>query len=76
MTMSSYNLSSPNSIQTPCDLTNLDAWVTQEAAVIQGNTVRSIILQVCADLAAFVAFPARAELLWRGSLRKSGVKHQ
>ena len=64
-----YNLSSPNGITEPCDLTNLDGWLARETGQLPNRAERSIIEYVAGEVDFFVQWATEALLLWPGCTR-------
>ncbi len=64
-----YNLDSPNSLGSPCRLSNLNAWFVREIARVRSRAERAVLRQVAASLKAFVRWPKEARLLWAGCTR-------
>lgn len=65
-----FNLDSPNTIQTPCDLSDLTSWFATEAEAIPTEAVRKVVLHVADEVDAFVRWPKKALLLWPGCDRR------
>ena len=53
----------------PCRVENLNASLEEEAATITPEAHARIVLEVNANLDAFLEWPQRAELLWDGCYR-------
>lgn len=61
-----YNLDSPNSITTPCNLEDLQKWFSIEAQAINDQAVRQVVFDVAENLNSFIRWPVKALLLWPG----------
>jgi len=61
-----FNLDSPNSIQSPCDLSDLSGWFAAEMDAVPCEAVRKVVLDVADELNAFICWPKKALLLWPG----------
>lgn len=59
-----YNLTSPNGIAEPIQLTDLDGWFARELTQIAVAAERDVLATVAKNLSNFVSFPERAVLLW------------
>lgn len=64
-----YNLTSPNGIRKPCELSDLKGWLARELAQVPNPAEQAILSTVAAELDAFVRWPAEAILLWPGCNR-------
>jgi hypothetical protein len=60
------NLTSPNSITAPCNLSDLKGWYTEEISNIENEAVRSIMMLVGRSLDELVRWPTRSVLFWQG----------
>jgi len=60
-----FNLESPNTIKTKCDLEFLDEWLLSEIESLKDSIEKSIVIQVCKNLERFIMFPKRPLLLWK-----------
>jgi hypothetical protein len=61
-----YNLSSPNGIVEPCDLTDLEGWFARELTQVPNPAERNVLKIVADDLDSFVRWASEAILLWPG----------
>lgn len=53
-------------IQAPCQLEDLPGWFSQECKAESNKSARGILQEVAGQLAEYVRWPQRAELLWNG----------
>ena len=61
-----YNLSSPNGIVEPCDLTDLAGWFSRELTQVPSLAERNVLKTVAGKLDSFVRWASEAVLLWPG----------
>ncbi len=61
-----YNLSAPNGIVKPCELTDLEEWFARELTQVPNPAERNILKVVAHELDSFVRWASEAVLLWPG----------
>jgi len=62
-----FNLESPNTIKTPCNLTDPVGWCVAEIIeVVADSAIQNVVLDVVRQLDSFVRWPPQALLLWPG----------
>ncbi len=62
---STFNLTAPNGLRSPCNLRDLDCWFEGELEAVEKESMRNAIRSVVESLPDFVEWPERALLLWR-----------
>jgi hypothetical protein len=60
------NLTSPNSITTPCDLDDLSGWYDREVSAVEADSIRAILLLLGRHVDDVVRWAAKPVLLWDG----------
>jgi hypothetical protein len=61
-----HNLTSPNGLIEPCEINNLTVWYENEVTQVGNDSVQIVLREVGRNLEAFVRWPKRAVLLWKG----------
>jgi hypothetical protein len=61
-----YNLTSPNSIAAPCDMSDLDGWLARELQLLPNEAERTVMQVFTAQVDSFVHWASEARLLWPG----------